>query len=68
MKIELIMPRPQTNSLVTDHGYKTFVLRAQHCREEAETANSPVEKETWLAVAEEYLHLAQAVGKQNEDG
>jgi hypothetical protein len=49
-----------------DNGYKIFVLRAQQCREAAKTANNPVEKETWLAIAEEYLYLAQAVGKQNE--
>ena len=62
MKREVDTSRQPTNFSDMDDGYMTFVLRAQKCREKAEDAKNSIEKETWLAIAEEYLYLAQAMG------
>jgi hypothetical protein len=38
-----------------------FRKQAEECREQAAKALSPLDKEAWLRVAEEWLKLAQSV-------
>jgi hypothetical protein len=41
-----------------NHDAERFRKQAQDCVEQAERAISPIDKETWLRVAEEWLKLA----------
>jgi hypothetical protein len=37
-----------------------FLVQAQECLRQAERARSPLDKEAWLRLAEEWMKLAQA--------
>lgn len=42
-----------------EKGAKQFRLEAEACRRLAEQAFSPVDKEAWLALAEDWMKLAE---------
>jgi hypothetical protein len=44
-------------AMSSDDGYRK---QADECRQQAEKAISPLDKEAWLRVAEEWLKLAQS--------
>jgi hypothetical protein len=41
-----------------------FQQQAQECRQQAERARTPLDKQTWLRLAEEWSKLAQAAERQ----
>jgi hypothetical protein len=43
-----------------------FRKQADECREQAAKAVSPLDKESWLRVAEEWIKLAMSVEKRRE--
>jgi hypothetical protein len=43
-----------------------FRQQAEECREQAAKAFSPLDKEAWLKVAEEWIKLAMAVEERRE--
>jgi hypothetical protein len=51
---------------MSDHEAAKFRQQADECREQAAKAISPLDKEAWLRVAEEWLRLAtSADGRPN---
>jgi hypothetical protein len=51
---------------MTDTEAARFRRQAQECVEQAERSISPIDKETWLRVAAEWLKLAQSA--EDRDG
>jgi hypothetical protein len=43
-----------------------FRRQADECREQAAKAINPLDKESWLRVAEEWIKLAQATERREE--
>ena len=48
-------------TVVSDHEATRFRRQAEDCRQQAAKAVSPLDKEAWLRVAEEWLKLAVSV-------
>jgi hypothetical protein len=46
---------------MSDNDPARFRKQAEECREQAAKAVSPLDKEAWLRVAEEWLKLAQTI-------
>ena len=53
-------------TLMSDHEATRFRRQAEDCRQQAAKAVSPLDREAWLRVAEEWLKLAvSADGRPN---
>jgi len=51
---------------MSDDNATRFRKQAEECREQAAKAVSPLDKEAWLRVAEEWLKLALSTEKRRE--
>jgi hypothetical protein len=50
---------------MSDDDADRFRRQAQECVQQAERSISPLDKETWLRVAAEWMRLAQSVDERN---
>jgi hypothetical protein len=51
---------------MSDDDAARFRKQADECREQAAKAVSPLDKEAWLRVAEEWIKLAMSVEKRRK--
>jgi hypothetical protein len=52
-------------SVMTETDAQRFRKDAQECREQAEKAISPLDKEAWLRLAADWIKLAQAAEERH---
>jgi hypothetical protein len=50
-----------------DDDATRFRRQAEECRQQAENAINPLDKESWLRVAAEWIKLAQAVDERGRE-
>jgi hypothetical protein len=53
---------------MTENDVQRFRGEAKECRRLAERANSPIDKEAWLRLAEDWIKLAEEAEKRRPAG
>jgi hypothetical protein len=62
------MRPPVSGVLMTEIDVERFRSEAKECRQRAERATSPIDKEAWLRLAEDWIKLAEKTEKRRPAG